>query len=273
MLIKSLNAPVSVIIPCYRCSSTIHRAVQSVVDQTQKPAEVILVDDASGDDTLGVLREIEQQYPDLIKVISLTENKGAGSARNAGWEIANQPYIALLDSDDAWHPQKIAIQYEYMSQHPDVIICAHNYRLFEQDNNLPAWDLFQTTAQVISKSLLLLSNRFITPSVMMRADISSRFVEKQRHMEDHMLWLLVACEGGSIVKLSTELAVIYKRPFGIAGLSSNLWAMEKGDLSNYRRLFLANYINTYQFSFFTFFSILKYIRRLIIFWGYLRWKK
>ena len=82
---------VSVIIPCYRCASTIRRAIQSVINQTQKPAEVVLVDDASADETLVVLRELEEQYPDWIKVIALTENKGAASARNAGWAMANQP--------------------------------------------------------------------------------------------------------------------------------------------------------------------------------------
>ncbi len=61
-------APVSVIIPCYRCASTIQRAVQSVSNQTQKPVEVILVDDASGDDTLAALHELAQQNSDWIKL-------------------------------------------------------------------------------------------------------------------------------------------------------------------------------------------------------------
>jgi len=61
-------APVSVIIPCYRCASTIQGAVQSVSNQTQKPVEVILVDDASGDDTLAALHELAQQNSDWIKL-------------------------------------------------------------------------------------------------------------------------------------------------------------------------------------------------------------
>ena len=63
MTIKTI-APVSVVIPCYRCASTIQRAIQSVIAQILKPAEVILVDDASGDETLAVLKEFEQQHPD-----------------------------------------------------------------------------------------------------------------------------------------------------------------------------------------------------------------
>ena len=98
------------VVPCYRCAATIERAIASVAAQTQRPQEVILVDDASGDETLQQLYSLQSQYGEWIKVVALTTNVGAASARNAGWNVATQPYIAFLDSDDAWHPQKVAIQ-------------------------------------------------------------------------------------------------------------------------------------------------------------------
>lgn len=267
------TAPVSVVIPCFRCAATIRRAVDSIVQQTHKPAEVILVDDASGDDTLAALHTIEKQYSGWVKVIALMENSGAASARNAGRAAATQPYIAFLDSDDVWHPQKIEIQYAYMSAHPEVALCGHGYRRLTQENALPDWPVSDCVAQSIHKWLLLLSNRFVTPSVMLRRDIEQRFVEKQRYMEDHMLWLKIVCSGGKVVKLSAELAAIYKRPFGVMGLSAQFWSMERGDLGNYRRLYRANCINGFQLGALVVYSVLKYVRRLVIYWSYLRWKK
>jgi len=266
-------APVSVVIPCFRCSLTIRRAVSSIENQTQKPAEVILIDDASGDTTLAVLKEIENEHPNWVKVVHFDENKGAASARNAGWVVATQPYVAFLDADDAWHPKKIEIQYAYMTQHPDVVLCGHGYKRLSNENLLPDWGVTKYVAQPIHKWLLMLSNKFVTPSVMLKREIGQRFVERQRYMEDHMLWLLVVCSGGKIVKLSAELAAIYKRPFGVMGLSAQKWSMERGDLGNYRRLYFADCINGYQLLALGTYSLLKYIRRLIIYWGYLRWKK
>ena len=125
----------------------------------------------------------------------------------------------------------------------------------------------------IRKWALLRSNKFVTPSVMLRRDIEHRFVEKQRYMEDHMLWLNIVCSGARVVKLSEELAAIYKEAFGVTGLSSQVWLMERSDLGNYRRLYLGGYIGGAQLTALVVYSTLKYVRRLIIYWGYLRWKK
>ena len=62
MMKDNVVAPVSVVIPCYRCAATIARAIASIAQQTRKPAEVLLVDDASGDGTLAVLQELAQQH-------------------------------------------------------------------------------------------------------------------------------------------------------------------------------------------------------------------
>ena len=82
----NVTLPVSVVIPCYRCAATLDRALQSVLAQTQPPAEIIVVDDASDDATPRVIAAL----PPSIKKIRLPENRGAGSARNAGWQAATQ---------------------------------------------------------------------------------------------------------------------------------------------------------------------------------------
>ena len=267
------KAWVSVVIPCYRCARTIERAMASVAAQTRRPAEVILVDDASGDDTRMILQKLCQRYePGWIKLVFLEQNVGAASARNAGWGLATQTYVAFLDADDAWHPEKLEIQTTYMDAHPGVVLSGHGYRRLSHDS-LPDWQVVQGAAKHIRKWPLILSNKFVTPSVMLRRDVSHRFVEKQRYMEDHMLWLKIVCTGGRVVKLDAELAAIYKEPFGVAGLSAQVWLMERSDLGNYRRLYQKKYINVIQFAFLVIYSALKYVRRLLIYWSHLRWKK
>lgn len=268
-----VKASVSVVIPCFRCARTIERAIASVAAQTQLPAEVILVDDASGDDTRAVLTKLSQQFaPGWIKLVCLDHNLGAGSARNAGWAVASQPFVAFLDADDAWHFRKIEIQYGYMVTHKEVALSGHGFRMLMQ-GVLPYWPIGVNDVRKISKWAMLLSNRFVTPSVMVKRDIDYRFIERQRYMEDHMLWLRVACSGARVVKLTNELAAVYKNPFGVTGLSSHVWLMERSDLGNFRRLYKDGCINGPQLAFLVLYSLAKHLRRMVIYMGYLKWKK
>jgi len=265
-------APVSVVVPCFRCAKTIERALASVAAQTCRPAEVILVDDASGDETFVVLQAQQAKYePGWIKLVLLDQNVGAGSARNAGWAVASQPLIAFLDADDAWHFRKIEIQYPYMQANPEVALCGHGHRLLKQ-GVLPYWPVQKAAGVVQHKWRLILSNRFVTPSVMIRRETAHRFEDRQRYMEDHMLWLKVVCSGEKVVKLPMDLAAIYKNPFGVTGLSSRVWLMERSDLGNYQRLYRRGFITNWQLSLLTIYSVLKYFRRLLIYLIYLRWK-
>lgn len=269
----SQTVPVSVVVPCYRCSLTLERAVESVAAQSSLPAELILVDDFSNDETVKLLEALAVRHaPGWIKIRRLGQNVGAGSARNVGWEAAIQPFVAFLDADDAWHPEKLTIQYAYMRAHPEVTVSGHHHRFLRQDI-APTWKLVEARAKIIKKWPMLLSNQFVTPSVMIRRDVTHRFVENQRHMEDHMLWLQVLFAGGGVVKLGPELAAIYKEPFGARGLSAQIWLMERGELRNYRRLFKAGFIKSHEFAALCGYSVLKCARRLVIYGGYLRWKK
>lgn len=264
-------ASVSVIIPCYRCSDTIERAVASVAAQTLQPAEVILVDDCSGDGTLSALSKVQMQYPQgWIKVISSQENGGAGAARNAGWDVATQHYIAFLDSDDSWHPLKLEIQYNWMMDHPDVALTGHACQLV--DENVSQVDFsIDTTFHAVSKNNLLLSNRFSTPSVMLRRDIQQRFSDGKRYCEDYQLWLEICCAGLLCCRSNLPLANLYKAAYGDAGLSAALWKMEKGQLDSYRSIYKDRKIGRgvllalYVWSFFRYFLRVSrvYVRKTI----------
>jgi len=228
---------VSVVIPCYRCVGTIRRAVVSVAKQSVLPAELILVDDASGDGTLKVLRELQRDLgEDWVKVLALRENVGAGSARNSGWNAASCKYIAFLDADDAWHPRKIEIQHAFMEAHPDVALGGHSHRRIAEGESVDA-ALMQQGFRMVSRWELLLSNRFVTPSTMVRRDVTQRFQAGRRYMEDHLLWLEIASDGLKVVRLNDVLAFTYKAPVGDAGLSARTWEMRKAELSNFWYLY------------------------------------
>lgn len=262
------RVPVSVVIPCYCCSSTVERALKSVAGQTRLPYEVILVDDGSPDagktSECLTLLSIKYGAQFSIFVVRLEVNQGAASARNRGWQVATQPYIAFLDADDAWQPRKLEYQYQYMQSHPEIVLSGHgccigNYAV-DDTRGIDG----KICAQRISTSSLLLSNRLVTPSVMVKADIPFRFRDGQRYVDDHMLWLEVALSGRRIAKLDAPLVVIYKAMYGEGGLSSNMWAMEKAELGNYWRLFREDRVCFFATSFLLVYSVAKYLRRLMI---------
>ena len=104
---------VSVIIPAYNRAATIERALASVVEQTFGDFEIIVVDDASTDDTVAVCHALGDSR---LRVVQRTINGGAAAARNSGIREARGDLIAFLDSDDSWLPEKLAKQVSEMSR-------------------------------------------------------------------------------------------------------------------------------------------------------------
>lgn len=260
-------ADVSVIIPCYRCCETIERAVASVAAQTQKPAELILVDDCSGDGTLAMLNELTARYrKGWINVIACPVNGGAATARNVGWAAATQDYIAFLDSDDSWHPQKVELQYGWMVKNPGVTLTGHACREVAAEASAKAEVLVFRDPPVfygVSKDQLLLSNRFPTPSVMMRRNTNQRFPDGKRYSEDYQLWLEICCAGLACFRTDMPLTFLYKSAYGDAGLSSALWRMEKGELDSYHSIYRNRGITWAQLIALRGWSLLKYFKRVL----------
>lgn len=259
------TAPVSAIVPCYRCADTIERAIVSVASQTRRPYELILVDDASGDNTLDVLQNLRDRYgTDWIRIIPLPQNGGPSLARNKGWEAATQPYIAFLDADDAWHPRKIEIQYNWMKNYSDVALTGHDC-IWIKPGESPCTDLpREWKAWHVTPRHLLLSNRFPTRSVMLRRDIPFRFEPAKRHSEDYLLWLQIVLEGYEAWRLELPLAYLFKAPYGEGGLSGNLWEMEKGEIGNYIWLYRKGYLNWFSVYGLVVYSLFKFLRRVFL---------
>lgn len=259
-IIKTV-VPVGVIIPCFRCALTIGRAVDSVFAQSVMPAEIVLVEDCSGDQTLVVLQTIKRIYPVQVRILQMQRNLGAASARNAGWAVSTQPYIAFLDSDDSWHPDKLRIQYEFMRDHPNVALSGHQCAFFQQNIFKMVVCENWNIANISSRSLLF-KNSFSTPTVMLKSDIPLRFQAGRRYAEDLLLWQEIAFMGLKVVRIEKILAYVHKPLYGASGLSAHLWEMEKGELSNFALLRENASIGLTLFVIATFFSFMKFIRRL-----------
>jgi len=259
-----MYADVSVIIPCYRCSATIGRALESVLHQTLLPSEIFLVDDHSNDtqETLLTLFKLRDAHPCAnIKVIALNKNVGPGGARNAAWRHANKTYVAFLDADDTWHPAKLAVQLDWMQAHPEVALTAARteHLLIAEPRKFIR---LPVSAQPISPFKLLLKNTLPTRTVMLRREINFRFDPNKRYAEDYWLWLSIVLSGLRAYVLDVSLGFTHKSEFGSHGLSADLWKMWLGEVDTYQRLRRAELISFPISYIYIFFSLLKFIVRL-----------
>ncbi|MDW3038834.1 MULTISPECIES: glycosyltransferase family 2 protein [Bacillus cereus group] len=128
------EAMISVIIPSYNAGSFIKDTLQSVQSQTYTNWEIIIVDDVSTDNTCELIKA-EIKKDDRIRLIELQENGGAAIARNTGINNAKGRYIAFLDSDDLWLPEKLEKQLAFM-QNNDVAFSFTSYQIMNQDGIL-----------------------------------------------------------------------------------------------------------------------------------------
>ena len=104
----------SVVIPAYNAARTLGETIESVLAQTVPPTQVVVVDDGSTDNT----SELAREFGGCVEVLSQT-NQGPGAAMSLGMRQADTPYIASVDSDDVWLPEKMQRQLEYLKNNPE----------------------------------------------------------------------------------------------------------------------------------------------------------
>ncbi len=264
------NSLVSVVIPAYNAEQTIERTVRSVLSQNYRPIEIVVVNDGSTDATSAVLNDIISESGDeqiSIRLINQT-NSGVSKARNVGMEASRGEFIALLDSDDTWRAGKLKRQLEIFRQNPEIDFLGAQ----RNGEKLDRWFFKRfDNLTVISARLLMYKVLFVTPTVVFRRKLIETvgyFDEKQRYAEEGDFWIRV-CKDHRCVLLNEDVAITGdgKPNFGYSGLSSNLWGMEKGELKNLRTGRRLGIIGLPEYIFLTVYSILKYLRRvLIVFW-------
>lgn len=255
------RAPVSVVVPCFRCMATIDDAIASVVAQTLPPAEVLLVEDGSGDGTLAALQRIAAAHEDgWIKVIALADNGGPSRARNLAWEQATQPYIAFLDADDTWGPHKLELQMAALEADPSIALIAHRMIVCPRGTPVPELQGPSRT-QIIGRGRVLFHNPFPTASVVLRRDLPFRFDPEVWYSEDYLLWSQILFSGHRCAKIDQVLAIWNKRNPGEHGLSDNFMAVHRARRIMRRRLMREGFISPPEYLFTLAVGVLSLIRR------------
>jgi glycosyltransferase involved in cell wall biosynthesis len=121
--------PVSVVIPAYDSAEFLAGTLETVHAQTERAAEIIVVDDGSADATAAVAERCGA-------LVVRQANRGVSAARNAGVAAASQPWIAFLDSDDRWEPLKLALQWAALAAAPEAGLCFTDYYVFGGERRL-----------------------------------------------------------------------------------------------------------------------------------------
>ena len=221
---------VSCVIPSWNRRRDVLVAVTSATRQTAGVAELIIVDDGSSDGTWEELQRLAARTDTLSVSLLRQQNRGSAAARNAGIRIARGDFVAFLDSDDAWKPEKIERQLAVFEANPDLALvgCAADEVRF-----LGAARLVR-----ISIERLLMRNYFLTPGVVVRREVLERvggFREDMRHCEDYELWLRIATEFPCALLNEPLMSIGHGKPtFGHSGLSADLWAMQQGEIAAFR---------------------------------------
>jgi len=179
---------VSVIIPTYNRKDIVCETIDSVLSQTCKDYEIIVVDDGSTDDTKSVLA----RYGDKILYI-YQENMGLSSARNTGIRNMCGEYIALLDSDDIWFPKKLEKQIQLLEENPDIALVSCRSEVIDSKGT-HAGSYKPSNYQSLDFNGLLVANHIVVSSVIVRKNILEDvglFDETLRSYEDVDLWLRI----------------------------------------------------------------------------------
>ncbi|MCU0694119.1 MAG: glycosyltransferase [Polyangiaceae bacterium] len=222
---------VSVVVPAYNAAWCVGKAIDSVLAQTYRDFEIIVVNDGSTDDTLAVLRG----YGDAIRIVD-QRNGGMSNARNAGIRAARGQFLAFLDSDDWWLPNKLGLQVQLLRSRPDLGFCSCTARVEDMNGRLlnlwqcPSWDgsflahLFGSGADVPGSCSAVVARRALVTQV-------GAFDETLRGAEDPDLWIRLAAVSGYAC-LPEPMVVVLRRA---GSVSRNLEAMRDSTLSMLRK--------------------------------------
>src|SRR5215468_10938412 len=225
-----MSPTVSVIIPTYNRWPMVGEAIESVLAQSYRSWELIVVDDGSTDDTSERLA----LYGSKIKYIS-RQRSGVAAARNHGIASATGQYVAFLDSDDLWMPRKLEVQTAFMEQHPNVQICQteeiwirRGVRVNPKAKHAkPSGDIFRSSLDLclVSPSAVMMSKPLFTES--------GGFDESFPVCEDYDLWLRISVHC-SVPLIPVPLVV--KRGGHSDQLSHYTWGMDRYRVRSLRKL-------------------------------------
>lgn len=182
------NALVSIIMPAYNCEKYIEEAINSVIAQTYRNWELLVLDDGSKDDTLKVIEEFSQKDT-RIKALPNGRNMGVSATRNRGLELADGEWIAFLDSDDMWEPNKLEKQLELAEKkEAEFLFTGASYI---NEESVPFKGIFEVPELVTYKKLRN-HNVISCSSVLVKKKYFDNIkMEKDEMHEDFAVWLRI----------------------------------------------------------------------------------
>lgn len=197
---------VSIIMPAYNAGQTIQEAIQSVVDQTHQRRELIVIDDGSSDDTADIVRGFGESVRYYRQA-----NAGPAVARNCGIRLSRFPWVAFLDADDVWLPEKLSVQLEAAgnSGARAVYTNCRNFGSIDRVAELrskppmPSGDIFE---DLLHDNLLTLSTMLVCRDALRAMD---GFLPEMTGAEDWDLWLRLAADGVEFEPIAEPL-VLYR---------------------------------------------------------------
>lgn len=211
------NETVSVITPVYNVSRFIDRTLGSMLKQSYKDMEIVLVDDCSKDNSAEIIAGYTAKYPNIV-YYKQEKNQGAAVARNKALELAKGRYVAFLDSDDMWCEGKLEKQLAFMKQKDAAITCTAMDCIDEEDHDLHS---VREVREKISYKFLLHNTMIATSTVLIDRNKTGDFQMPQRRGgQDYATWLMLMRNGFDCYGLNEVLSHyrVMKQ-----SLSSNKW--------------------------------------------------
>jgi glycosyltransferase involved in cell wall biosynthesis len=249
----------SVIIPVYNGERFIQLAIESCLQQTVLPDEIIVIDDKSTDQTAAMVAGIPS---DRIVYIKNAENKGPAFSRNIGMQAAKSSWFFFLDADDTFHPKKIEVIRSCLMRNSTIKAIGHaflmpNQPLFEVPLYPELKPVMLTTSQV------LVSSKIVTPALAVAAENKLLFNEKMKYAEDHDFILRTTEEYG-VWFLDMPLCSLGRIPLTEGGITNNRWKMRKGEINMYIGYCKRKGI-TFAIPFFILFSLFKHVKNALFY--------
>lgn len=180
---------VSIIMPAFNAARFLEEAIQSVLDQTYRDWELLVIDDGSADQTAQIAEAFSREDA-RIRLIKNEYNMGVAETRNRGVALAAGEWIAFLDSDDCWHPEKLEKQLAFARENGAEFVFSGSAFMNEQSERL---DYYLSVPRTISYKELLKQNRISCSSVLIRRELIAAYPMKHAAdmHEDFAVWLKI----------------------------------------------------------------------------------
>ncbi|MFY0712105.1 glycosyltransferase family 2 protein [Seonamhaeicola sp. NFXS20] len=222
---------VSIITPTYNSERFIELTITSILNQTYTNWELILIDDASTDKTVKIINQFVKSNSQIY-LLQNSKNRGAAISRNKGIEAAKGDFIAFLDADDLWEPNKLKKQLKFMQQH-NCDVCFSSYNLINEEGK-PLNQQIKALPSVNYKKLLK-SNYIGNLTGIYNAKTLGKITSKNlRKRQDWLIWLQAVKKSGKpALSIQEPLAFYRVRESSISSHKLNLvkynyWVYKKG---------------------------------------------